>query len=92
MEISRCVVFDFGRRLDSNAFVCSCEMMWLKEMLAEKADRTQAAATCEYPQDAQDAQDAGPDPRRDAASAARHSVVNIEEAEFHCSQYFLGSM
>ena len=60
------------RRLDSNAFVCDCQMMWLKEMIAEKRAHTQAAATCEYP---------------GRPSGSTQNVVNIEEAEFHCSKY-----
>lgn len=39
------------RRLDSNALVCDCEMMWLAHLLREKQDSTQAAATCQYPAD-----------------------------------------
>jgi peroxidase len=37
------------RRLDSNALVCDCEMMWLVQMLKDKLRGTQAAATCQYP-------------------------------------------
>ena len=62
----------YFRRLDSNAFVCDCQMMWLKDMIAEKRDSTQAAATCHYPNQPSD---------------NAQNVVNIEEAEFHCSKY-----
>ena len=41
--------FDVCRRLDSNALVCDCEMMWLVQMLQDKLKGTQAAATCQYP-------------------------------------------
>jgi hypothetical protein len=41
--------FDACRRLDSNALVCDCEMMWLVQMLQDKLKDTQAAATCQYP-------------------------------------------
>ncbi|XP_070195291.1 peroxidasin-like isoform X2 [Littorina saxatilis] len=40
-------------RLDSNALVCDCDMMWLADMLKEKHGYTQAAATCEFPQNLQ---------------------------------------
>ncbi|XP_076462560.1 peroxidasin-like isoform X2 [Babylonia areolata] len=40
-------------RLDSNALVCDCDMMWLADMLKEKHGYTQAAATCQYPQNLQ---------------------------------------
>nr|CAD7426504.1 unnamed protein product [Timema monikensis] len=36
-------------RLDSNALVCDCEMVWLVKMLQAKQKTTQAAATCQYP-------------------------------------------
>uniref|UniRef100_A0A8C3TFJ7 Peroxidasin like n=1 Tax=Chelydra serpentina TaxID=8475 RepID=A0A8C3TFJ7_CHESE len=38
-------------RLDSNALVCDCELMWLAELIKEytRNGSTQAAATCEYP-------------------------------------------
>ncbi|KAH1176952.1 hypothetical protein KIL84_010654 [Mauremys mutica] len=38
-------------RLDSNALVCDCELMWLAELIKEytRNGNTQAAATCEYP-------------------------------------------
>ncbi|GBM59397.1 Peroxidasin [Araneus ventricosus] len=36
-------------RLDSNALICDCEIMWLAEMLKEKQGVTQAAVTCEHP-------------------------------------------
>jgi hypothetical protein len=41
--------FDGCRRLDSNALVCDCEMMWLVQMLQDQLKGTQAAATCQYP-------------------------------------------
>jgi hypothetical protein len=41
--------FDACRRLDSNALVCDCEMVWLVQMLQDKLKGTQAAATCQYP-------------------------------------------
>ncbi|KAG8309246.1 hypothetical protein J6590_090756, partial [Homalodisca vitripennis] len=37
------------QRLDSNALVCDCEMMWLAHLLRDKQDSTQAAATCQFP-------------------------------------------
>lgn len=39
------------RRLDSNALVCDCELMWLGELMQGYArnGQTQAAATCQYP-------------------------------------------
>lgn len=37
------------RRLDSNALVCDCQLLWLAEMVKEKQDRTLVAATCEHP-------------------------------------------
>jgi len=37
------------RRLDSNALICDCQMLWLAQMLNEKQGTTLAAATCEYP-------------------------------------------
>ena len=46
MKLRNCCLF---RRLDSNALVCDCDMMWLADMLKEKHGYTQAAATCEYP-------------------------------------------
>lgn len=36
-------------RLDSNALVCDCDIMWLREMLQEKRSSTQAAVTCYQP-------------------------------------------
>ena len=41
--------FDACRRLDSNALVCDCEMVWLVQTLQDKLKGTQAAATCQYP-------------------------------------------
>uniref|UniRef100_A0A667I480 Peroxidasin like n=1 Tax=Lynx canadensis TaxID=61383 RepID=A0A667I480_LYNCA len=39
------------RRLDSNALVCDCDLMWLGELMQGYArdGQTQAAATCQYP-------------------------------------------
>ncbi|KAL3869555.1 hypothetical protein ACJMK2_042223 [Sinanodonta woodiana] len=37
-------------RLDSNALICDCEMVWLAQELREKLSDTQAAATCEFPE------------------------------------------
>ena len=37
------------RRLDSNALICDCQMLWLTKMLIEKQGTTQAAAICQYP-------------------------------------------
>lgn len=37
------------RRLDSNALICDCEMLWLVQMLQHRLRETQAAATCQYP-------------------------------------------
>ncbi|KAG8520823.1 Peroxidasin-like protein, partial [Galemys pyrenaicus] len=38
-------------RLDSNALVCDCDLLWLWELMQSYArnDQTQAAATCEHP-------------------------------------------
>lgn len=41
------------RRLDSNALVCDCEMVWLVKMLKEQMKDTQTAAICQQPQDMQ---------------------------------------
>lgn len=38
------------RRLDSNALVCDCGILWLSDML--KTGHMQAAVTCEAPEDA----------------------------------------
>ena len=43
----------YFRRLDSNALVCDCQMMWFAEMLKEKRGSTQTAATCNFPQNLQ---------------------------------------
>ncbi|ROT75796.1 putative Thyroid peroxidase precursor [Penaeus vannamei] len=40
-------------RLDSNALVCDCQLLWLAEMVKEKQHRTQVAATCQFPSDLQ---------------------------------------
>ncbi len=56
--------------------------MWLKEMLAEKRDATQAAATCEYPGGGGGV----------AGDGRPSNVVNIEEAEFHCSEFTSAAM
>ncbi|KAL5015945.1 hypothetical protein ScPMuIL_005534 [Solemya velum] len=40
-------------RLDSNALVCDCQMLWLAEMLKDQHGDTQAAATCEFPENLQ---------------------------------------
>lgn len=37
------------RRLDSNALVCDCQMMWLTKMLQDKQDSSQFTATCRFP-------------------------------------------
>ena len=37
------------RRLDSNALICDCQLMWLANMVKEKEGHTQVAATCEFP-------------------------------------------
>lgn len=37
------------RRLDSNALVCDCQMMWLSKMLQDKQDSSQFTATCQFP-------------------------------------------
>jgi peroxidase len=42
------ILIDY-RRLDSNALICDCQMLWLARMLNEKQSTTQAAANCEYP-------------------------------------------
>ncbi|KAG7177543.1 Peroxidasin-like 6, partial [Homarus americanus] len=36
-------------RLDSNALVCDCQLMWLAQMVKEKQHTTQVAATCQFP-------------------------------------------
>lgn len=36
-------------RLDSNALICDCELIWLAQMLKDNHARTQAIATCDYP-------------------------------------------
>ncbi|GFT51376.1 peroxidasin [Trichonephila clavipes] len=36
-------------RLDSNALICDCEIMWLADMLKENRGTMQAAVTCEHP-------------------------------------------
>ncbi|KAG0723195.1 Peroxidasin [Chionoecetes opilio] len=41
------------RRLDSNALVCDCRLMWLAQMVKEKQHTTQVAATCHFPSDLQ---------------------------------------
>jgi peroxidase len=42
-----------GSRLDSNALVCDCELVWLVQMLKEQMKDTQTAASCQQPQDMQ---------------------------------------
>lgn len=39
------------RRLDSNALICDCELLWLAELIKDytRKGNTQAAASCEYP-------------------------------------------
>lgn len=37
------------RRLDSNALICDCQILWLAKMLNEKQGTTQAAAICQSP-------------------------------------------
>lgn len=44
------VVFFTIRRLDSNALVCDCGILWLSDML--RTGHMQAAVTCEEPADA----------------------------------------
>ena len=39
----------YCRRLDSNALICDCEMIWLAQMLKDNDAHTQAIATCDYP-------------------------------------------
>lgn len=41
-------LFD-DRRLDSNALICDCQMLWLAKMLNEKQGTTQVAAICQSP-------------------------------------------
>ena len=41
------------RRLDSNALVCDCRLMWLAQMVKEKQHTTQVAATCHFPSELQ---------------------------------------
>ncbi|XP_037077759.1 peroxidasin-like, partial [Pollicipes pollicipes] len=36
-------------RLDSNALICDCRMLWLAHMLKEHASRSVASATCQEP-------------------------------------------
>lgn len=38
----------YCRRLDANAFICDCQMMWLTQLLKDKG-QGQSAATCEAP-------------------------------------------
>nr|XP_025044302.1 peroxidasin-like protein [Pelodiscus sinensis] len=42
---------NLGWRLDSNALLCDCELMWLAELIKEytRKGNTQAVATCQYP-------------------------------------------
>lgn len=37
------------RRLDSNALICDCQLLWLAKMLNEKQGTTQVAAICQSP-------------------------------------------
>ncbi|KAL1130925.1 hypothetical protein AAG570_012166 [Ranatra chinensis] len=36
-------------RLDGNALVCDCGMLWFKKLISENMQHTQVAATCQYP-------------------------------------------
>ncbi|RXG61788.1 Peroxidasin-like protein, partial [Armadillidium vulgare] len=36
-------------RLDSNALVCDCQLLWLAKMVKDRNTKTQVAATCEFP-------------------------------------------
>jgi hypothetical protein len=38
-----------NRRLDSNALICDCQILWLAKMLNEKQGTTLAAAICQSP-------------------------------------------
>uniref|UniRef100_A0A452TKP2 Lactoperoxidase n=1 Tax=Ursus maritimus TaxID=29073 RepID=A0A452TKP2_URSMA len=57
------------RRLDSNALVCDCDLMWLGELMQGYArnGQTQAAATCEYPR-----------------SLQGRSIASLTVEEFNC--------
>ncbi len=39
------------RRLDSNALICDCQVMWLTQMLKQNEGHTEAAVTCASPSD-----------------------------------------
>lgn len=61
------------RRLDSNALVCDCDLMWLGELMQGYArnGQTQAAATCEYPRRLQG-----------------RSIASLTVEEFNCGMQF----
>ena len=43
------MILYYCRRLDSNALICDCELIWLAQMLKNNNAHTQAIATCDYP-------------------------------------------
>uniref|UniRef100_T1IXZ7 Peroxidase n=1 Tax=Strigamia maritima TaxID=126957 RepID=T1IXZ7_STRMM len=44
-----CKLMNCGR-LDSNALICDCRVIWLQRMLKDKQSTTQVAATCDQPE------------------------------------------
>ena len=59
------------RRLDSNALLCDCDLMWLAELLKKYAEQgsIQTAATCEAPRELHG-----------------RSIVTLTTQEFNCGE------
>ena len=58
------------RRLDSNALVCDCEMLWFAQMLKRRqhsGSRVHAEATCHHPN-----------------NLHGRSLMRIDNDDFHC--------
>lgn len=60
------------RRLDSNALLCDCDLMWLAELLKKYAlqGNPQTTATCESPRELQG-----------------RSIITLSTQEFNCGEH-----
>ncbi|KAK2722387.1 hypothetical protein QYM36_002803 [Artemia franciscana] len=58
-------------RLDSNALICDCQLIWLAKMLQDKGQETQSAVTCHDP----------------APMQGKPVTHLLEDEGFHCNKF-----